>query len=141
MVTELEADLNAVERVTELLGVPQEPALEIPATKPPAYWPSDKSGIVVEDLVIRYAPKLPAVIKGISFELKAREKVGLVRLHVCALWGQDSSVSFSPGGAHWKWQELHGAQSPPDRRPVVGEDLVSGGSPGPAHSLTLAMQH
>ncbi|KAL8290163.1 hypothetical protein RQP46_003102 [Phenoliferia psychrophenolica] len=87
MVTELEADLNAVERVTELLNVPQEPPLEIEATKPPAYWPSDKGGITVEDLVISYAPKLPPVIKGISFTLNPREKVGLCTIGLQDLRG------------------------------------------------------
>ncbi|KAL8277960.1 hypothetical protein RQP46_009592 [Phenoliferia psychrophenolica] len=87
LVTELEADLSAVERVTELLDVPQEPPLEIAATKPPAYWPSDKGGIMVEDLVISYAPNLPPVIKGVSFTLNPREKVGLCTIGLQDLRG------------------------------------------------------
>lgn len=34
--------------------------------------------IVVEDLVIKYAPELPAVLKNVSFSLKAGERVGLL---------------------------------------------------------------
>ncbi|KAM0747040.1 P-loop containing nucleoside triphosphate hydrolase protein [Meredithblackwellia eburnea MCA 4105] len=77
-ISALEVDLNAVERVTELLNVPQEPPQVIETYRPPAYWPSDKSGIVVENLVLAYAPTLPPVIKNVSFEIKPREKVGLV---------------------------------------------------------------
>ncbi|KAM0786024.1 hypothetical protein ACM66B_006839 [Microbotryomycetes sp. NB124-2] len=73
----LETDLNAVERVTELLDVPQEPP-QVTDVRPPAYWPSDAGGISVENLVIKYAESLPAVIKDVSFEIKPREKVGVV---------------------------------------------------------------
>lgn len=34
--------------------------------------------IVVEDLVVKYSPELPAVLHGVSFNLKARERVGLL---------------------------------------------------------------
>jgi ABC-type multidrug transport system fused ATPase/permease subunit len=34
--------------------------------------------ISVQDLVIAYSPELPPVIKGISFDLKPREKIGLI---------------------------------------------------------------
>lgn len=64
--------------MTELLEIPQEPAGVIEGSRPPAIWPSDAGGIVVEDLVISYAPSLPPVIKGVSFEIAPREKVGLV---------------------------------------------------------------
>jgi energy-coupling factor transporter ATP-binding protein EcfA2 len=50
----------------------------IEGKRPPAYWPSDVGGVVVEDLVISYAPTLPPVIKGVSFEIQPREKVGVV---------------------------------------------------------------
>ena len=33
---------------------------------------------MVEDLVIKYAPELPAVLKNVSFSLKAGERVGLL---------------------------------------------------------------
>lgn len=50
----------------------------IEGKRPPAYWPSSEGGISVEDLVISYAPSLPPVIKGVSFHISKREKVGLV---------------------------------------------------------------
>jgi ABC-type multidrug transport system fused ATPase/permease subunit len=63
------------------LNLPQEPAPIIESSRPPAYWPSSStkdSLIRVEDLVIKYAPELPAVLHGVSFSLRARERVGLL---------------------------------------------------------------
>ena len=50
------------------------------SSRPPAYWPSSESEnlIVVEDLVIKYAPELPPVLHNVSFTLKGRERVGLL---------------------------------------------------------------
>jgi ABC-type multidrug transport system fused ATPase/permease subunit len=79
--TALELDLNSVERVVEYLELPQEPPAIIESNRPPAYWPSSSDNdslIVVEDLVIKYAPELPAVLQDVSFALKARERVGLL---------------------------------------------------------------
>ena len=47
----------------------------------PAYWPSstkNDSLLVAENLVIKYAPDLPAVLHDVSFTLKAGERVGLL---------------------------------------------------------------
>ncbi|KAL8286389.1 hypothetical protein RQP46_004406 [Phenoliferia psychrophenolica] len=77
-VTYLEVDLNAVERIDELLHTEQEPPTIIDSNRPPAVWPSDVGGLVIEDLVIRYAPELPAVIQGLSVTFAPREKVGVV---------------------------------------------------------------
>ncbi|KAH9943429.1 multidrug resistance-associated ABC transporter [Epithele typhae] len=81
--TALELDLNSVERVVEYLDLPQEPSAVIESNRPPAYWPSSTSSnkdsmLVVDDLVIKYAPDLPAVLHGISFSLKAKERIGLL---------------------------------------------------------------
>ena len=51
--------------------------------RPPAYWPSSTGGpekplLQVENLTVKYAPDLPAVLHGISFSLKANERVGLL---------------------------------------------------------------
>ncbi|GAA5840283.1 hypothetical protein JCM9279_002335 [Rhodotorula babjevae] len=73
----LEVDLNAVERITELLKTPQEPPQVIPGTRPPATWPSSVGGISVEQLVLSYAPDLPPVVKDVSFDIPPRSKVGL----------------------------------------------------------------
>ncbi|RDX45811.1 multidrug resistance-associated ABC transporter [Lentinus brumalis] len=81
--TALELDLNSVERVVEYLDLPQEPPAIIESNRPPAYWPSSTSQnkdsmLVVEDLTVKYAPDLPAVLRGVSFSIKAKERVGLL---------------------------------------------------------------
>ena len=67
----------------EYLDLPQEPAAIIEGNRPPAYWPSatstnSESLLSVEDLVVKYAPELPPVLHGVSFQLKAKERVGLL---------------------------------------------------------------
>lgn len=74
---------SSVERLVEYLDLPQEPPAIIENNRPPAYWPSstgqNKDAMVrVEELVIKYAPELPAVLHDVSFALKARERVGLL---------------------------------------------------------------
>ena len=47
----------------------------------PAYWPSNANSdslLVVENLIVKYAPDLPAVLRDVSFTLKAGERVGLL---------------------------------------------------------------
>ena len=46
--------------------------------EPPAYWPSKEAGIEVESLTCAYAPELGPVLKGVSFSVKAGERVGIV---------------------------------------------------------------
>ncbi|KAL0574916.1 hypothetical protein V5O48_007038, partial [Marasmius crinis-equi] len=79
--TNLELDLNSVERVVEYLEVPQEAPAVIESNRPPAYWPSSSNNealLSVEDLSVKYAPELPAVLQDVSFTLKAGERVGLL---------------------------------------------------------------
>ncbi|KAF7365100.1 putative multidrug resistance-associated ABC transporter [Mycena venus] len=79
--TALELELNCVERIVEYLYLPQEPPAIIESYRPPAYWPSTSRKedlLTLENVVVKYAPDLPAVLHGISFSLKAGERVGLV---------------------------------------------------------------
>ena len=46
------------------------------ACRPSLAWPTS-GAIHVTDLVVRYRPDLPPVLKGISFKIGAREKVGI----------------------------------------------------------------
>ena len=65
----------------EYLEVPQEPPAIIESNRPPAYWPSNANNnslISVENLSVKYAPDLPAVLQDVSFTLKAGERVGLL---------------------------------------------------------------
>ncbi|KAG6908992.1 hypothetical protein DXG01_002481 [Tephrocybe rancida] len=78
LISELELDLNSVERVVEYLDLPQEPPAILELNRAPAYWPSSSNNdslVVVEDLEIKYAPDLPAVLQDVSFTLKAGEHV------------------------------------------------------------------
>ncbi|GAA5902673.1 uncharacterized protein JCM6883_007204 [Sporobolomyces salmoneus] len=76
--SQLEVDLNAVERVTDLLSTPQEPPQVIEGKRPPANWPSSVGGISIDNLTVRYAPNLPAVIKSLSVEFAPRQRIGLI---------------------------------------------------------------
>ncbi|KAL7326011.1 hypothetical protein PS15p_208405 [Mucor circinelloides] len=74
--TRLEMSFNAVERVVEFMEIEQEsPA--ITALRPPAHWPVEGK-IDVKDLEVRYAPDLDPVLKGLTFTVNAKEKVGVV---------------------------------------------------------------
>jgi ABC-type multidrug transport system fused ATPase/permease subunit len=78
--SQLEMDFNAVERAKEYLDLEQEPPAVIGSRRPPAYWPSSGTGafIRVENLSIKYSPELPAVLDDLTFEIKAKEKLGLL---------------------------------------------------------------
>ncbi|KAI0091009.1 pleiotropic drug resistance ABC transporter [Irpex rosettiformis] len=78
VLAQLELDFNSVERIVEYLDVAQEAPAVIPDKRPPAYWPSSSGELAVQDLEVRYAPELPAVLKKISFTIKPSEKIGVV---------------------------------------------------------------
>ena len=80
MASKSESDFNSVERIVQYLGPAKEAA---PDTEPdvlakmPESWP-EKGAIIVDTLIMRYRPEMPLVLKGVSFEIAAGEKVGLV---------------------------------------------------------------
>jgi ABC-type multidrug transport system fused ATPase/permease subunit len=72
--SQLELDMNGTERVveyTELKIETQE------GQEPPAAWPTS-GRFEVEDLVVAYADDLPPVLRGISFDVKDNERIGVV---------------------------------------------------------------
>jgi ABC-type multidrug transport system fused ATPase/permease subunit len=75
--TQVEMNLNSVERVQEYLEIEQEPPYVIEGHEPPAAWPTT-AAVEIQDLVIQYAPDLDPVIKNISFDIRPHEKVGVV---------------------------------------------------------------
>lgn len=75
--TQVEMDLNSVERVQEYLLIDQEAPAVVEGHRPPAAWPTT-AAIQVDDLEIRYAPELDPVIQGISFDIRSHEKVAVV---------------------------------------------------------------
>ena len=74
----MELDFNSVERVGEYLNIQQEAPAIIEKARPPAYWPSSTSGIIVENLWIRYSLGSPDVLRGLSFTVSPGEKIGVV---------------------------------------------------------------
>ena len=77
---EVENDMNSVERVLHYATeVEQEARNEIPEKKPAAPWPS-QGQIEMKDVVLKYRPGLPVVIKGTGVFFGHRLKlIGLVR--------------------------------------------------------------
>lgn len=72
-----ENSLNAVERVGTYIDLPAEAPDIIESNRPPPGWPS--GGLIrFEDVVLRYRPGLPAVLRGLSFTISPSQKVGIV---------------------------------------------------------------
>ncbi|KAJ9406729.1 hypothetical protein DTO045G8_5395 [Paecilomyces variotii] len=74
MYSNLELDMNAVERVTEYSNITIE---DQGGDDAPAAWPTE-GRVEVEDLVVGYAPDLPPVLKGLSFSVETNQRVGVV---------------------------------------------------------------
>ena len=75
-VTPLQVNMNSVERMIEYTALePEAPAI-VEARRPLPGWPQ-QGAIEVQQLVVRYRPELEPVLKGISFSVRGREKVGV----------------------------------------------------------------
>ncbi|GMH36556.1 hypothetical protein BSKO_04424 [Bryopsis sp. KO-2023] len=75
-ISQLEVTMNCVERVIEYEKYDTEKAAIVPENRPPESWPSE-GAVTVEDVWVKYRPELEPVLKGISFSIKARERVGI----------------------------------------------------------------
>ncbi|RVD86189.1 uncharacterized protein DFL_004478 [Arthrobotrys flagrans] len=71
---DLELDFNAAERVIEYSVIETE---DQSGATPPAAWPHEGK-VEVKDLIVAYAEDLDPVLKGITFDVKPRERVGVV---------------------------------------------------------------
>jgi ABC-type multidrug transport system fused ATPase/permease subunit len=77
-VAEVENNMNSVERVVHYAKeVEQEAAHEVKDSPAPADWPS-RGEIVMKNVVMRYRPELPPVLKGLSMSLSPGEKIGVI---------------------------------------------------------------
>uniref|UniRef100_A0A061RCR8 ATP-binding cassette, subfamily C (CFTR/MRP), member 2 n=1 Tax=Tetraselmis sp. GSL018 TaxID=582737 RepID=A0A061RCR8_9CHLO len=74
--TELEVNMNSVERLMEYDTVEPEAAAVVEDARPPGNWPT-RGRIVVRQLEVRYRSDLPPVLKGISFDVREAEKIGI----------------------------------------------------------------
>ncbi|CAE6514065.1 unnamed protein product [Rhizoctonia solani] len=73
---DLEVQGNSLERIQCYLEIEQEVA-PVPEKVPPAHWPSS-GNITVENLTARYSSDGPAVLHGLTFEIKSGERIGIV---------------------------------------------------------------
>ncbi|KAJ8918453.1 hypothetical protein NQ315_008150 [Exocentrus adspersus] len=73
--SELENQMTSVERVYEYTNL--EPEVDRDAKETPKYWP-ENGGIRFIKLCLRYLPEEPYVLKDLTFEIKPKEKVGVV---------------------------------------------------------------
>jgi ABC-type multidrug transport system fused ATPase/permease subunit len=77
-VAEVENNMNAVERVVHYAKeLEQEAPHEIEDSPAASNWPS-RGNVVMKDVVMRYRPELPPVLKGLSMSISPGEKIGVV---------------------------------------------------------------
>ncbi|KAL6299258.1 P-loop containing nucleoside triphosphate hydrolase protein [Sparassis latifolia] len=77
---EVETYMSSVERVVQYSRgdlIEQELPHEIPDRRPPAVWPA-RGAIQFNEVVMRYRPGLPFVLKGLSLDIRGGEKIGVV---------------------------------------------------------------
>ena len=77
MYTEVETQMVSVERLQEYAVLEREADPIIPHSRPPASWP-DAGRIHFENLQFRYREGLPLVLKGITVDIRPKEKIGIV---------------------------------------------------------------
>lgn len=75
--TEVETNIVSVERCEQYTELEPEAPLVVQDNRPPVVWPN-KGAVSFEDYSTRYRPGLPLVLKGISVDIKPREKIGIV---------------------------------------------------------------
>ncbi|KAK9673866.1 hypothetical protein RND81_12G194700 [Saponaria officinalis] len=73
----VENKMISVERILEFSQLPSEAPLIIENNRPKPEWPKEGC-IQLEDLHVRYSPDLPMVLKGITFTIPAKTRVGVV---------------------------------------------------------------
>ncbi|KIJ66691.1 hypothetical protein HYDPIDRAFT_26121 [Hydnomerulius pinastri MD-312] len=77
-VAEVENNMNSVERVVHYANeIEQEAPHQVDNKDASTSWPTEGQ-IVMKDVVMKYRPDLPPVLKGLSMEVAPGEKVGIV---------------------------------------------------------------
>lgn len=74
--TEVETNIVSIERMQEYIELKPEAPLEIEATKPSDDWPQTGS-LKFQGVSARYRDNLDLVLKGVDFDVKGGEKVGV----------------------------------------------------------------
>jgi ABC-type multidrug transport system fused ATPase/permease subunit len=73
----IEQELNSVERLKHYCQLESEAAPCLPSDPPALHWPS-RGAISFSNVELRYRPDLALVLKKLSFEVQAGEKVGVI---------------------------------------------------------------
>ena len=68
--------MTAVERVIEYCKLQPEAPLEIPKNRPDPSWPQS-GNIAFKSMSLAYSQEMPIVLKNISCQIKAKEKVSV----------------------------------------------------------------
>jgi ABC-type multidrug transport system fused ATPase/permease subunit len=78
MVSQLQTQMVSVERIKTYSEMPTEGALESCADQKPSFdWPTS-GAINFNQVSLRYRPGLPRVLRGLTFSVRAQEKIGIV---------------------------------------------------------------
>lgn len=77
MVSEIETDIIAVERIKEYSEIPQEAPWKMSHKPLSKFWPVNGT-VEFIDYSVRYRPGLDVVLKGVNFYINGGEKVGVV---------------------------------------------------------------
>lgn len=77
MTVEVETNIVSVERIQEYASLASEAPAVIPENRPPKGWPTE-GAILFEKYLTRYRPELDLVLRGISVDIKPKEKIGIV---------------------------------------------------------------
>ncbi|XP_020088705.1 ABC transporter C family member 8-like isoform X3 [Ananas comosus] len=73
----LENHIISVERIKQFMYIPPEPPAIIPENRPPPSWPFE-GRIDLQELMVKYRPNAPLVLKGITCTFLAGNKIGVV---------------------------------------------------------------
>lgn len=81
-IAEVENDMNSVERIVHYADkLEQEAPHLIPEKKPQGKWPSE-GRVEMNQVVLKYRPELPEVLKGMTMAVNPGEKIGIVGRYV-----------------------------------------------------------
>lgn len=70
--------MNSTERLLHYANeLDQEAPSDVPEHKPPTNWPQ-RGTVTFDKVVMSYRPGLPAVLKGLSLDVHAGEKIGII---------------------------------------------------------------
>ncbi|WVQ96140.1 hypothetical protein IAU59_003242 [Kwoniella sp. CBS 9459] len=126
-VNEAEQGMNTVERVQYYSSLPSEAWPVIPGDpEPDEQWPT-VGAMAFTNVLMRYRPELPVVLKGISFSIRPGEKIGVI--------GRTGAGKSSIAQALFRTVELCGGSIEID-----GRDIADMGLDTLRHRLSIIPQ-